>query len=362
MVPNNIRVIKAIVAVTLLSISGWTAMTMDLKEIVAQQQPFIESGIIEWTSGSVPIIDHFFPIEIFNRIWRGTMATFSPSTLGYDEVALWQIFSFLIDLGPLYTIFLLESFRPANTLSPAYFNSSPTIFTCLAQFSGIGIVAPFFLFLCLVFGPGAHDLAKFPPSSRTVRHNDIWTLLSVVLLLHTVEVFVMFLATDLTTRHYWTWAWQASPLWIGIAVTVSSSITKDRISGAGSFASLRSLLVILGAISTAFWLFTLTSSPFPIATVFLPRVEVQSDFVFHTRKALQADEVGTILAAFLWLIFSFYNLHIAGLLDDKWLLYSITLPVATIFAGPGTALIIGWYLKEITLKANSIPKISYRRS
>ncbi|TGO42793.1 hypothetical protein BHYA_0005g00580 [Botrytis hyacinthi] len=349
MAPNNIKIIRVIVAVTLLSISVWTAITMDLKKIVAQQQPFVESGIIEWTSGSVTIIDHFFPIGIFNRIWRGTMATFSPSTLGYDEVASWQMFSFLTDLGPLYTIFLLESFRPVNALSPAYF---PTIFTFLAQFSGIGIVAPFFLFLCLGFGPGAHDLAKLAPSSRTVRHNDIWTLLPVVLLLHTAEIFLMFLATDLTTRHYWTWAWQASPLWIGIAVTIGSSITKEQIAATRSFTSLGSLLVILGAISTTVWLFTLTSSPFPIATIFLPRVELQSDFVFHTRKALQADELGTFLAGFLWLIFSFYDLHIAGLLEGKWLLYSITLPVATIFTGPGTTLLIGWYLKEITLKAN----------
>ncbi|TGO18281.1 hypothetical protein BTUL_0011g00870 [Botrytis tulipae] len=188
MAPNNIKIIRAIVAVTLLSISLWTAIIMDLEKIVAQQQPFIESGVIEWTSG--------------------------------------------------------------------------------------------------------------------------------------------------------------------IAVAVSSSITKDRISGAGSFASLKSLLVILGAISTAVWLFKITSSPFPIATVFLPRAEVQSDFVFHTRKALQADEVGTFMAAFLWLIFSFCDLHIAGLLDGRWLLYSTMLPVATVFAGPGTTLLIGWYLKEITLTAN----------
>jgi hypothetical protein len=118
--PNSIRITRAIVAVTLLSISVWTAITMDLEKIVAQQQPFVDSGIIEWTSGSVPIIEHFFPIEIFNQIWRGTMATFSPSTLGYDEIASWQMFSFLTDLGPLYAIFLLESFRPANTRSPAY--------------------------------------------------------------------------------------------------------------------------------------------------------------------------------------------------------------------------------------------------
>jgi hypothetical protein len=168
----------------------------------------------------------------------------------------------------------------------------------------------------------------------------------------------MFLAPDLATRHYWTWAWQASPLWIGVAVAVGSSITKDRIAGIRSISSLGSLLVILGAISTAVWLFTLTSSPFPIATVFFPRVEVQSDYIFHTRKALQADEVGTFLAAYVWMIFSFYDLHVAGLLDSKWLLYSVMLPVATILAGPGTASIVGWYLKETTLRENWTSKVS----
>jgi hypothetical protein len=219
----------------------------------------------------------------------------------------------------------------------------------LAQFSGIGIVAPFFWFLCLTFGPGGHDLAKLPPSSRTVRHSNIWTILPVVLLLHTAEVFLMFLATDLSTRHYWTWAWQASPLWIGIAVAVGSSITKDQIASKRSFAGLGSLLVILGGISTGVWLFTLTTSPFPIATVFLPSVEVQSDYVLHTRKALQADEVGTFLAAFVWLVFSFYDLYVAGLLDGKWLVYSAMLPVAIIFAGPGSTLVVGWYLRETAL-------------
>ncbi|KAF7899504.1 hypothetical protein EAF00_003840 [Botryotinia globosa] len=268
---------------------------------------------------------------------------FSPSTLGYDEVTSQQMFSFLTDLGPLYTMFLLESLRPANALSPAYLNSNPTIFTCLAQFSGIGIVAPFFLFLCLVFGPGAHDLAKLPSSSRTVGHNDIWTLFPVVLLLHTAEVFLMFLGTDLTTRHYWTWAWQTPPLWIGIAVTVSSSITKDRIAGAGSFTSLGSPLVILSAISTSVWLFTITSSPFPIATIFLPRVEVQSDFHFSCAKSASSGSSRRLSGRILM---------VTGLLDGEWLLYSITLPIATVFAGPGTTLFIGWYFKEITLKAN----------
>jgi hypothetical protein len=117
---NNNKITRALAAVTLLLISVWTAMTMDLAKVVAQQQPFIESGIIAWPSGKVPIIDHFFPIEILNQIWRGTMATFSPSTLGYDVIASWQMFSFLTDLGPVYAIFLLESFRPANARSPAY--------------------------------------------------------------------------------------------------------------------------------------------------------------------------------------------------------------------------------------------------
>lgn len=93
---------------------------MDLKKIVTQQRPFDEAGMIEWANGKVPIIKNFYHVEFLDQVWRGTTATFAPSTLGFDSIGSWQMFSFLVDVGPLQAIWLLESERGANAYTPAY--------------------------------------------------------------------------------------------------------------------------------------------------------------------------------------------------------------------------------------------------
>lgn len=68
----------------------------------------------------VAILDDFHGVELLDRFWRGAPATFSVSAFGYDSIAAWQKFTFLVDLGPLYAVWLLESYRAANAWSPAY--------------------------------------------------------------------------------------------------------------------------------------------------------------------------------------------------------------------------------------------------
>lgn len=116
----GVKSARVLTGVTLLALSAWSIKTMDIEKIIAQQQPFIESGTIEWDSGSIPILEHVYPVDILNQMWRGTTATFSPSTLGFDKIGSWQMFSFLVDLGPLQAIWLLESSRPTNVRRPAY--------------------------------------------------------------------------------------------------------------------------------------------------------------------------------------------------------------------------------------------------
>lgn len=60
-----------------------------------------------------------FHIEFLDEICRGITPTFAPSTFGYDPIAWWQMFSFLMDLGPVYTVWMLESCRPGNAWTPA---------------------------------------------------------------------------------------------------------------------------------------------------------------------------------------------------------------------------------------------------
>ncbi|RYO85057.1 hypothetical protein DL766_005574 [Monosporascus sp. MC13-8B] len=120
MAPSTTRVLRAISAVPFLLLAAWSFGVMDLDKMSSHTQPIAESGVIEWDGGKVDIIDHFYNVEVLDRIWRGGMATFSTSTFGYDSVASWQVFSFLVDVGSIYAIWILESYRSANAWTPMY--------------------------------------------------------------------------------------------------------------------------------------------------------------------------------------------------------------------------------------------------
>ncbi|RYP79581.1 hypothetical protein DL769_002891 [Monosporascus sp. CRB-8-3] len=308
-------------------------------------QPIAESGVIEWDGGKVDIIDHFYNVEVLNRIWRGGMATFSTSTFGYDSVASWQVFSFLVDVGPIYAIWILESYRSASAWTPMYL---PTIFTVAGQFLGIGPVSGVFYFLYITFGPTSSDLAR-STQRQTVWHKCRIHFILIVLLLHTSEIFAMFLAPDFSTRHYWTWAWQLTPLWIGAANFLFDQALSFLRLKKSLFTSPAPLLIALGVVSGSVWLYTVLYAPYPLPTLFLPEAEEQFEFVTHTRRALQADELGVVTSSLLWLAYSFFDLYVAGLLESEWLLYAGSLPIVTLCLGPGTAIVVGWYLREKAL-------------
>lgn len=114
------KALRGLAAFPFLLVSLWCLQTMDLEKVVAQQGPFGEAGTIRWEGGGeLPIIEHFYNVDLLDGIWRGTMATFAPSTLGFDSIGSWQMFSFLIDVGPLQAIWLLESRRGASAYTPA---------------------------------------------------------------------------------------------------------------------------------------------------------------------------------------------------------------------------------------------------
>ena len=120
MAPATTRTLRAISAIPFLLISLWSYNAMDLEKMSSHTKPIADAGVIEWDGGKVEIIDHFYNVEILDTIWRGGVATFSPSTLGFDSLSSWQFFSFLVDVGPVYAIWILESYRSANAWTPMY--------------------------------------------------------------------------------------------------------------------------------------------------------------------------------------------------------------------------------------------------
>lgn len=93
--------------------------SMDPASIVAYTKPFAEPGFAEWNDGKLKLRDRFYGIKPLDQALRAATASFVPSTLGLDSISSWQCFQFLVDLGPVYAVWFLESSRPANRRSPA---------------------------------------------------------------------------------------------------------------------------------------------------------------------------------------------------------------------------------------------------
>lgn len=93
---------------------------MDTNKLIAQQQSFLEAGRIAWEDGSMPIFDRFYGIPFIDDMWRGITVTFSACYIPMDAIGWWQLFSFLNDLGPMYSVWLLESCRVGNSWTPVY--------------------------------------------------------------------------------------------------------------------------------------------------------------------------------------------------------------------------------------------------
>lgn len=156
-----------------------------------------------------------------------------------------------------------------------------------------------------------------------------------------------------------------SPLWIGVAnsllcgladavvttttTTAKAPSKKEKKSSTTTIPLL--LLGVMCAVSSSMWLYTLTSAPYPPSHIFIPDSAVYPDYIRHTRKALQCDEVYSFGAGFLWLIYMFFDLHAAGLVGTGSLLASALLPLLAAVTGPGTAFAAGWYWRERVLSS-----------
>lgn len=231
-------------------------------------------------------------------------------------------------------------------------STRPTLCTWGGQFVGLGSIAPIFYFLCIVFAPSATELANSPAKKKLVREHCI-ALLPSVLILHTAEVFGTYVHPDPETRHYWSWAWQMAPLYLGVANSAISrliSLTPAK-RGVAWMASPKLVLSVMSLVSVGVWAYTALYCEFSLSTVFLPDSSVQSKFAPHMRRGLQFDEISVFTSSFLWLAYSHFDLFAAGLIGREWMVAAVGFPLASMLVGPGAAFAAGWYWREGKLQA-----------
>lgn len=120
MAPGLSKATRILLGLPLLGLAVLCLVAMEPEKLMAHQRPFLESGVIEFDGKFITILKRFHYFEFLDKVWRGATVTFSPSTLGYDSISSWQMFSFLNDLGPIYAVWFLESCRVGNHFTPAY--------------------------------------------------------------------------------------------------------------------------------------------------------------------------------------------------------------------------------------------------
>jgi hypothetical protein len=113
------RLFRAFWALPFLILSVIAAQHMDPSVIAVGLESVITKGTIEWNSGSAPVVEKFYGVDILDTIWKPVVVVFSQFNLGFDVPGSWQMFIFLTDFGVLYSIYLVESFRRANSLTLA---------------------------------------------------------------------------------------------------------------------------------------------------------------------------------------------------------------------------------------------------
>ena len=80
----------------------------------------LERGTVEWPTGSFRLWSSFWRFKPLDEVWRVVVVAFTPSTLGFDSVSRWQMFSFISDCGVVYSIWIIEANRAANKWTVAY--------------------------------------------------------------------------------------------------------------------------------------------------------------------------------------------------------------------------------------------------
>ncbi|KAG8158405.1 hypothetical protein KVR01_011527 [Diaporthe batatas] len=340
------RAARAALATPFVVLAVACLSAMDTNKLIAQQQPFLQAGSIEFEDGSMPLFDNFYWLSFLDEMWRGITVTFSNSYLPLDTIGWWQLFSFLHDLGPMYSVWFLESCRAGNVRTPVY---AVTLFTFIAQLLGVGNVAPMYYFLHVTFAPSATSLKR--SAKQRLRAEKASFLLPLFLALHTFQVIRAFTAPEPETRQYWVWAWQMSPLWLGVANSLLCSMAAGLVKN-NILASPRFLLVCMCTISSAIWVYTWYSAPFSMSDIFIPDAGVYTDFIRHTRKAMQCDEVYSFGSSFLWLLYMFFDMYVAGLIGIGSLAASACLPLMVVVTGPGSAFALGWYWREHVLSSH----------
>lgn len=230
-------------------------------------------------------------------------------------------------------------------------------FLLLAQLISAAITIPLFLSLNWILTP----ITVF--AGLDFRLTDLrWTrtILPSLVLGHYVPMYVAHFAPNLVTRHVAIVLWQFAPFWIGIihwalSRCVRSTIVSDRLRAPlRDLGVIRFTVLVPAGVSMVTWLTTLARAPFNASEIFIPQdllsmslsflsptsqttSTTTTDFPHLIGRFLQYDYIFLFGSVYIWLLYSFWDLHSAGMFKKGWTRFFAASLLATMVGGPSVA-------------------------
>lgn len=228
---------------------------------------------------------------------------------------------------------------------------SPLLLGYNMQFFGIGVLMPLYCFVHYVQSPIENFRAR---DWRLTDMGYTASVLPVLVLAHYVPNYGSFLTSiDPQTRHMWNWIWQPFPVYISILqfilkkTIMPNTAQKDRIRNPSrDLATIQYTIGILCALSAVTWWYTLYAAPFSWMTLFVPNLAPNQTGDEYIRMFLQFDEIFSMGACALWLLYLYGDMKKAGMMNDSWIGIVLKGGVSLIALGPGVTVGLGWLYRE----------------
>jgi hypothetical protein len=227
----------------------------------------------------------------------------------------------------------------------------PLILGYNMQFFGIGALMALWCMVHYIQTP----IENF--RTRDMRLTDLSytaSVLPVILLTHFIPNFLSFSEwLDPQYRHVANWIWQPFAVWTTILqfvlkkTVMPDTVKEDRTKNPGrDLPVIKYTIYSLCAISAMTWWYTLYNAPFSPAALFVPNVAAMKTGDESVRLFLQFDEIFSMSACLLWLLYLFGDLKRAGMMDDSWISIVGRGLVTLVAAGPGVTVGLGWWRRE----------------
>lgn len=309
------------------------------------------------SSGKLNNDNHSWDAPIRIKPFIDSLTFFSPSLFNIYPVHRLQAITLLIDLAPLWFIWILESHREGNVMKLI---TVPVVFGLAFQRFGIGVVGPIWFFLHYISCP-LSDYAGL--DWRLVNVAAAKTALPAILATTTLPTLAMYFDPNFHRRLAINAVWQAFPLsttvihYILRKTAIADTTKHDRIYNVyADLPSIRFAIKVLAGISGLTFNWVRCTSHVPISRIFFPNwalietllrsAPASLDFVPAMSTFLQVDETVCFIGAFFWMALLFYDLKEAEMIGTSWYRLALCACLGTFVAGPGATVSLGWLWRE----------------